>query len=140
MSDASPQRQLPVRLIAIVFALVFGVLALGYFLFLRPGYVPVFSNLRPAEASAVAAQLDAKSIAYRLGDNGTTIAVPSDQADQARLLIAGSDVALKGGVGFELFNKSDMGLTDFAQKINYQRALQGELARTIMMMDGIAES
>ena len=137
MSDASPQRQLPVRLIAIVFAGVFGLLALGYFLFLRPGYVPVFSNLRPAEASAVAAQLDAKNIAYRLGDNGASIAVPSDQADQARLLIAGSDIALKGGVGFELFNKSDMGLTDFAQRINYQRALQGELERTIMLIDEV---
>ena len=137
MSDASSPRQLPVRLIAIVFALVFGLLVLGYFLFLRPGYVPVFSNLRPAEASAVAAQLDAKSIAYRLDDNGTTIAVSSDQADQARLLIAGSEVALKGGVGFELFNKSDMGLTDFAQRINYQRALQGELERTIMLIDEV---
>lgn len=137
MSDASLPRQMPVRLIAIVFAVVFGLLALGYFLFLRPGYVPVFSNLRPAEASAVAAQLDTKNIAYRLGDNGTTIAVSSDQADQARLLIAGSDVALKGGVGFELFNKSDMGLTDFAQRINYQRALQGELERTIMLIDEI---
>jgi flagellar M-ring protein FliF len=137
MSDASPQRQLPVRLIAIVFALVFGLLALGYFLFLRPGYVPVFTNLRPAEASAVAAQLDTKSITYRLADNGTSIAVSSDQADQARLLIAGSDVALKGGVGFELFNKSDMGLTDFAQRINYQRALQGELERTIMLIDEV---
>lgn len=137
MSDASPQRQLPIRLIAMVFALVFGLLALGYFLFLRPGYVPVFSNLRPAAASAVAAQLDAKNIAYRLADNGTSIAVSSDQADQARLLIAGSDVGLKGGVGFELFNKSDMGLTDFAQRINYQRALQGELERTIMLIDEV---
>lgn len=137
MSDASPQRQLPVRLIAIVFAGVFGLLALGYFLFLRPGYVPVFNNLRPAEASAVVAQLDAKNIAYRLADNGASIAVPSDQADQARLLIAGSDVALKGGVGFELFNKSDMGLTDFAQRINYQRALQGELERTIMLIEEV---
>lgn len=137
MSDASPPRQLPVRLIAIVFALVFGLLALGYFLFLRPGYVPVFSNLRPAEASAIAAQLDAKNIAYKLGDNGSTVAVSADQADQARLLIAGSDVALKGAVGFELFNKSDMGLTDFAQRINYQRALQGELERTIMLIDEV---
>jgi flagellar M-ring protein FliF len=137
MSDSSSPRQLPVRLIAIVFGVVFGLLALGYFLFLRPGYVPVFSDLRPAEASAVAAQLDSKNIAYRLADNGATIAVSSDQADQARLLIAGSDVALKGGVGFELFNKSDMGLTDFAQRINYQRALQGELERTIMMIDEV---
>jgi len=120
-----------------LFVGIFGLLALGYVLFLRPAYVPVFGNLRPADAAAVVAQLDGKSIAYRLGDNGTSIAVPADQADQARLAIAGSDVALKGGVGFELFNKSDMGLTDFAQRINYQRALQGELERTIMMMDEI---
>jgi len=54
------------------------------------------------------------------------------------VLVAGSGVATGGTVGFELFNESDMGLTEFAQKVNYQRALQGELARTIMGMDGIA--
>jgi flagellar M-ring protein FliF len=137
VSEDVPARRVPIRLIAIVFVGMFGMLALGYVMFLRPAYVPVFSNLRPADAAAVVAQLDAKSIAYRLGDGGTTITVPADQADQARLAIAGSDVALKGGVGFELFNKSDMGLTDFAQRINYQRALQGELERTIMMMDEV---
>jgi len=83
MSDAPPPRQLPVRLIAIVFAGVFGLLALGYFLFLRPGYVPVFNNLRPAEASAVVAQLDAKNIAYRLADNGASIAFEMEDFDAA---------------------------------------------------------
>lgn len=137
MTDDPPSRRVPMRLIAVVFAAMFGLLALGYVLFLRPAYVEVFANLRASDAAAVVAQLEAKGIAYRLAANGATVMVPADQADQARLAIAGSDVALKGGVGFELFNKSDMGLTDFAQRINYQRALQGELERTIMMMDEV---
>jgi flagellar M-ring protein FliF len=124
-------------MIVAAFAVIFGVLALGYFLFLRSDYVAVFSQVRPAEASAIVSQLESKTIAYRLADGGTTILVPADQADQARVAIGGSDIALKGGVGFELFNKSDMGLTDFAQRINYQRALQGELERSIMMLDDI---
>src|SRR5262249_15568170 len=57
--------------------------------------------------------------------------------DATRLDVMTEDLPLKGTVGFELFNKSDMGLTDFAQKINYQRALQGELERTIMTLDGV---
>lgn len=134
--EPAPRRPTP-RLIAAVFAVFFGVLALGYVVFLRPDYVPVFSQVRPAEAAAIVAQLEAKKIGYRLADGGATVLVPGDQADMARLAIAGSDVALKGGVGFELFNKSDMGLTDFAQRINYQRALQGELERSIMMIEEI---
>jgi flagellar M-ring protein FliF len=73
----------------------------------------------------------------RLADGGATVLVPADRLDDARVLIGGSDIPSKGAVGFELFNKSDMGLTDFAQKINYQRALQGELERTIMMAEGV---
>lgn len=140
--DPEPKpRRLPTTRVAIaIFAVLFGLLALGYYAFLRADYVQVFSDLRPADASAVVAQLGAKDIPYRLSDGGAAISVPGDQADSARLAIAGSDVALKGGVGFELFNKSDMGLTDFAQRINYQRALQGELERSIMMIDEVASA
>ncbi|WP_028967832.1 flagellar basal-body MS-ring/collar protein FliF [Sphingomonas phyllosphaerae] len=132
--DPAPARRPSPRLIAILFALLFCALAIGYFLFLGVGYVPVFTQMRPGDAAAVVAQLDAKEIAYRLADGGTSVLVREDQADGARVAVAGSDVALKGGVGFELFNKSDMGLTDFAQRINYQRALQGELERSIMLI------
>ena len=135
-SDDAPAR-LPTRLIVLVFAAVFAALAFGYWFFLSGSYAPAFTGLRPAEASAVVGQLTAKNIPYRLADGGATILVPSGQVDPARLAIAGSDVPMKGGVGFELFNKSDMGLTDFAQRINYQRALQGELERSIMMLDDV---
>ena len=135
-SDDAPVR-LPSRLIVLVFAAIFAALAFGYWFFLSGSYAPAFTGLRPAEASAVTGQLTAKGIPYRLQDGGTTIQVPSGEVDQARVAIAGSDVPMKGGVGFELFNKSDMGLTDFAQRINYQRALQGELERSIMLLDDV---
>lgn len=120
-----------------IFAGVVALLGLGYFLFLRTDYVVLAEGLRPADASAVVAELDKGGRAYRLADGGTTILVPEGEADATRVAIAGSDVAARGEIGFELFNKSDMGLTNFAQKINYQRALQGELVRTIMAMDGV---
>lgn len=139
MTDVAPSRFLQGqrRIFIAVFAVICAMLVLAYYLFLRTDYAVLYTGLKPTDASAILAHLDAKGISHRLRDDGTTILVPSDQADTVRLAVAGSDIAMKGAVGFELFNKSDMGLTDFAQKINYQRALQGELARTIMSMDGI---
>jgi flagellar M-ring protein FliF len=113
------------------------ILGLVWFLLLRTSYQPLFTELRSNDAAAIVADLDRKKIPYRLENGGTTILVPSDMVDATRLSVMSEDLPLKGTVGFELFNKSDMGLTDFAQKINYQRALQGELARTIMTLDGV---
>jgi flagellar M-ring protein FliF len=104
---------------------------------LRTDYAPLFKDLRAPDAAAIVGELDKKKAAYRLADEGRTVLVPSDRVDATRLELMGDDLALKGTVGFELFNKSDMGLTDFAQKINFQRALQGELERTIMSLDGV---
>lgn len=132
-----PARSRQLRLFAAALALVVSLLAAGYYLFLRTDYVPVYSGLRAAEASAVVAELEGKGVPFRLQDQGGTILVPVDMADSVRLAIAGSEAPMKGQTGFELFNKSDMGVTEFAQKINYQRALQGELSRTIETMDGI---
>ncbi len=108
-----------------------------YFVFFREQYEPLYTNLRPAEAAAVVAELEGRNIPYQFTDEETTILVPADDLAATKIAIAGSDLSINGLVGFELFNESDMGLTEFAQKINYQRALQGELSRTIMMIDGI---
>lgn len=132
---ASPGRQL--------LLVGFGILLIGallgglYMLVLRRPYVVLFESLRPAEAAAIVTVLDDRKELYRLRDGGATILSPADRADAVRLSLAGEDLPLIGGVGFELFNKSDMGLTEFAQRINYQRALQGELARTLMTVDGV---
>ncbi len=108
-----------------------------YWAFVRTVYIPVLTDLTGPNSADIAKVLDEKAIAYRFEDNGGTIAVVSDQADRARVELAGSELSARGQVGFELFNQSDMGLTEFAQKINYQRALQGELARTILQFEGI---
>ena len=120
-----------------------GVCAIGillvsvWYFALRTPYQTLFSNLRAADAATIVADLDKKKIPYRLSNGGATIEVPADRVDATRLDVMSEDLPLKGTVGFELFNKSDMGLTDFTQQVNYQRALQGELERTIMTLDGV---
>lgn len=133
--DLDTRRQLMLGggLLAVIAAL----LICGYWLWLRPSYEILFSELRPADAAAIVGELEKRKVPFRLEDDGTTILVPDAQVDAARLDVMSNDLPIKGMVGFELFNKSDMGLTEFAQKINYQRALQGELARTIMTIDGV---
>lgn len=134
-ANASPVRQAAIVLAGV---LLLGCLAaLAFYTLVRPVYQPAFSNLQPSDAAMIVAELEKRKLPYRLEDGGRVILLPAERADAIRLEIMGSDLPLKGAVGFELFNKSDMGLTDFAQKINYQRALQGELARTILAMDGV---
>jgi len=130
-----PRRQ--VVLLVLAAGLVCAVLLALYFTVLKTDYAVLFGDLRTADAATIVSELDRQKIPYRLADGGTRILVPQDKVDSTRLSIMGQDLPLKGQVGFELFNKSDMGLTDFAQRINYQRALQGELARTIMTMPAV---
>lgn len=135
MSEVAARKQYLV--LGGLFATICLALGIGYFLFLRADYAVLASGLRPEDASAIVAELDKRGVTYRIEDGGGTIRVPSGEADATRVAVAGSDAAARGQIGFELFNKSDMGLTNFAQKINYQRALQGELVRTITAMQGV---
>ncbi len=132
---ASPTRQ--IALVAIGAVLLCAILIAVYWTTLRKPYGVLFTDLRTMDAATIVAELDKKKVPYKLQDQGTTILIPREQVDAMRLSVMSEDLPLKGMVGFELFNKSDMGLTEFAQKINYQRALQGELARTIMTMEAI---
>lgn len=104
---------------------------------LKPNYQVLFSGLDPQDAATIVAELDKLKIAYRLGGDETSILVDANQVHATRLKLMGKGVTLRGGVGFEIFNNTDFGVTEFAQKINYQRALQGELARTIMALDEV---
>lgn len=134
MGDASA---VPLRRVILILLPILLLALASWWWLSRPDYVVFTQGLRPADAAAVVAELDKRGTPYRLEGGGATILVPADRADETRVALAGSDVGVRGLVGFELFNESDMGLTNFAQKINYQRALQGELTRTILMMDGI---
>jgi flagellar M-ring protein FliF len=99
---------------------------------LRTDHEVLFSNLSPADAAVMTAELDRMKLPYELGPDGTSILVDRAAVHGTRLKLLGKDLPLRGAVGFELFNNSDFGMTEFAQKINYQRALQGELTRTIL--------
>lgn len=111
------------------------VVILGFFGFLfwinQPNYKTLYTNLSPEDANRVVGILQAEKVGYELIDNGTTITVPATKVYDLRIKIAGEG-SLKGtGIGFEIFDEIKVGQTDFVQRINYQRALQGELARTI---------
>jgi flagellar M-ring protein FliF len=134
-ASASPGRQAAIVVLGV--ALLGAIIALAYYYLLRTDYRPAFSGLQPADAATIVGELEKRKLPYQLSDGGRVILLPADRADAIRLEIMGTDLPLKGTVGFELFNKSDMGLTDFAQKINYQRALQGELARTILALENV---
>lgn len=141
MADAQPtglsanRRQL--LLVGASAAALSLVLFLAWYFVLRTPMAPAFVDLRTEDAALIVEELDRHKTSYELADGGSTILVPRDQVDSSRIAVLGGDLPLRGTVGFELFSKSDMGLTEFAQKINYQRALQGELARTLMSLTNV---
>ncbi|MGE9986411.1 flagellar basal-body MS-ring/collar protein FliF [Desulfovibrio sp. SGI.169] len=97
----------------------------------RPEYRVLYSNLGAEDASHVIKALQTDKIPYQLADNGATIMVPREVVYDQRIKIAGEGGLVGQGIGFEIFDKVKVGQTDFVQKINYTRALQGELSRTI---------
>lgn len=112
--------------------LIVGVTVLGGLWLLRADEQVLFSGLSPQDAGVMTAELDRMKVPYRLADEGATILTDADLVHKTRLKLMGKELPLHGGVGFELFNAGDFGMTEFAQKVNYQRALQGELTRTIL--------
>ncbi|MFA6302468.1 MAG: flagellar basal-body MS-ring/collar protein FliF [Legionella sp.] len=104
---------------------------------LTPSYDVLFQHLEEQDANRVINQLDQSQIHYQLRNNGQDIFIDKNLIPKTRLKIMASDASLNPSIGFELFDKSDFGMTDFSQKINYQRALQGELERTIASFDEV---
>lgn len=103
----------------------------------RTEYERLYTGLSEAEAGAVVERLDELEIPYRLERNGTTILAPSKRIDDIRLLLAKEGMPQSGRLGFELFDQSSFGATEFAEQVNFRRAIEGELERTIGSMDEI---
>ncbi|MDI6816241.1 MAG: flagellar basal-body MS-ring/collar protein FliF [Actinomycetota bacterium] len=122
----------------ILMTIILFVVALGslFFWVSRPSYSVLFSNLSSEDAGAIVAKLQEKKVPYRL--NGSSIIeVPSNQVHEARIQLAGEGLPEGGTVGFEIFDQTNFGLSEFAQKLNYRRALEGELGRTISQINEI---
>lgn len=119
--------------ISIVFILI--LLIAGFaFMFIwanRVDYQILFNNLSPSDAGAIVSKLKEKNIPYKIEGNGTLIMVPAGQVYDLRLALASDSLPHGGNVGFEIFDETGFGTSKFVQELNYKRALQGEIARTI---------
>lgn len=108
--------------------------------FRQTDYALLFTEVDPAQAGGIVEQLETMKVPYRLSDGGTTIEVPEHKVDEVRIQLAGSGALPDGGVGFELFDRTKLGVTEFEQQVNYQRALTEELRRTIVQLDAVQQA
>lgn len=118
-------------------ALLIGLMSAAVYWLTRETYAVLFSDIEPQDASGIVSELKRMKVRYRLEEGGTRIMVPEKSIQDVRLELMDSEIPLLGGVGFEIFDDSDFGMTEFAQKVNFQRALQGELTRTIMSLEEV---
>jgi len=103
----------------------------------EPSYSALYSNLSEEDASKVIDFLNAEKIQYKIDDNGTSIKVPKDKLYETRLALAGKGIPTSGSIGYEVFDNSPMGMSEFMQKLNFKRALEGELSKTILGQEGV---
>jgi len=96
-----------------------------------PDYRTLFSNLSDQDGGAIVTQLTQMNIPYRFADNGGALEVPADKVHELRLRLAQQGLPKGGTVGFELLDQEKFGISQFSEQVNYQRALEGELSRTI---------
>ncbi len=122
--------------VAVVGVVVIGMLSLTL-MSSKPEMKVLYANLASDDASRIVAKLKEQRIPYELAANGTAIMVGGGNVHEIRLTMAGDGLPRGGGVGFEIFDKTNLGTTDFVQRLNYVRALQGELARTISSFEKI---
>lgn len=125
----------------ILLVLLLSILLFGSLIFwnAQPDHQVLFTGLSAEDAGEMANKLKEKKIPFRLTHGGTTLLVPSEQVYDLRLSFASEGLPKGGGVGFEVFDRNSIGVTDFVQKLNYQRALQGELSRTIKQIKEVEQ-
>jgi flagellar M-ring protein FliF len=102
-----------------------------------PELEPLFSSLSAEDAGAIVERLREERVPYELADEGASILVPSERVHELRLSLASDGLPSGGGVGFELFDTTRFGESEFTEQVQYRRALEGELARTIAHIDGV---
>jgi flagellar M-ring protein FliF len=118
--------------------------AVGFFFLMtwsgKSEFQPLYAQLDAEDASGILSRLREQKIPYRIASNGSTVMIPQEQIYEVRMQLASEGLPRGGGVGFEIFDNTKLGMTAFAQNVNYQRALQGELARTINQISEIESS
>lgn len=128
-----------VSVVSAVAAVVISVMVIVYWAN-RPVYKMLFAGMSSDDAAVVIEKLKEQNIPYKIEEGGAKVTVPEQFVYETRLNLAKEGVPKGGGSGLELFDKTSFGMTEFMQNINYQRALQGELARTIGSLKEISEA
>ena len=106
----------------------------------KPDMKLLYGKLGEKEASEVVQVLEEQNIPYQIAGGGSSIYVPSKDVYRVRMDLASKGLPNTGGVGFEIFDRSNFGISDFVQRTNYSRAIQGELAQTIEQMQGVKKA
>ncbi len=135
----------PTKKTSIVAAALILVVAIGVMVLMVSGssYAPLFANVSADQTSTIMSKLQAKNIPFKIEDGGKTILIPRELVASTQMSLMteiGNNKVGSVGAGLELFDKQDFGTTSYAQKINYQRALQGELVRAINTLDAVKQS
>jgi flagellar M-ring protein FliF len=101
---------------------------------------PLYSSLSPEDAAAVLAKVREAGSEFRLSEGGASVLVPSSRVAELRLQLASAGVPKSGRIGYELFDKANFGASDFAEQVNYHRALEGELERSVMALSEVEQA
>jgi flagellar M-ring protein FliF len=124
--------------IVLSFAAVVGLVGGSAFWLSRPDFALLFSDMDPEAAADVVSKLEAQKVHYRIEPGGRGIRVPVSQLDRLRLEFSSRGLPSSGRIGFELFDRTAFGATEFLEHVNYRRALEGEIARTIATLSEVA--
>lgn len=136
--NLGPTKRLSVVAVTVI---ALGALLTMFFMATGKDYVPLFTNIPSEQVSTMVAKLNEKNIPFQLRDDGKTIAIPKELLHSTQMtLMSEIGSAKMGSIGLEIFDKQDFGVNSYAQKINYQRALQGELMRAINTLTAVKQS
>jgi flagellar M-ring protein FliF len=126
-------------IVIVAIAVVAGVMGFSHWE-RESGMRPLYTGLAPEDASAIVQKMHEGGVDYRITNNGTELLAPEDKVPELRLEMAGLGLPKTGRIGFEIFDKTNFGITDFAEHVNYRRALEGELERSIMAISDVQQA
>ncbi|MDZ7272208.1 MAG: flagellar basal-body MS-ring/collar protein FliF, partial [candidate division KSB1 bacterium] len=125
----------------VVFVVTLAAIVGGFFFLLRwatqPEFVTLYSDMDLKDGEKVVELLRSSRVPYRLEEGGRAILVPANRVYELRMKLAAEDLPRSGKIGYEVFDKKDIGVSEFVQSVNYQRALEGELGRTIQALSEV---
>ena len=137
LSALTPRQLITIAIVAM--AVVAGVMGLSRWQ-RESGLKPLYTGLSPEDANAIVQKLHEGGIDYKIVNNGTELLAPEDKVPELRLEMAGLGLPKTGRIGFEIFDKTNFGITDFAEHVNYRRALEGELERSVMAISDVQQA